>query len=91
MTDTSKEAAISKGHRIYEYTDQDGNIFWSFTRFSSVVTHSRTLRLDDRVGTPFDTYLSELRAVKRLIVEEEKEKELGRVGTVSRDGGSHGK
>ena len=86
-----KEAAISKGHRVYEYTDQDGNMFWSFERFPSIVTHSRTLTLGDRVGAPFDSYLSELRAVRRLIVEEEKEKELGRAGRVGRDGGSHGK
>jgi len=89
--DLPKEAAISKGHRVYEYVDQDGNVFWSFHRFPSVVTHSRTLTLNDRIGAPFASYLSELRAVRRLIVEEEKEKELGRTGTVVRDGGSHGK
>lgn len=83
-----KEAAVTKGHRVYEYRDQDGNVFWSFHKFPAVVTHSRTLTLTDRVGSPFDTYLSELRAVRRVIVEEEKEKELGRV---ARDGGSHGK
>jgi hypothetical protein len=86
-----KEAAISKGHRIYEYEDQDGNLFWSFHRFPSVITHSRTLTLKDRVGTHFDGYVSDLRAMRRVIVEEEKEKELGRTGTVAGDGGSHGK
>lgn len=89
--DSPKEAAISKGQRIYEYTDQDGHVFWSFHRFPSVVTHSRTLSLRDRVGAHFDSYLSDLRALRRIIVEEEKEKELGRVGTVTGDGGSHGK
>jgi hypothetical protein len=91
MTNSPKEAAISKGQRIYEYTDQDGNVFYSFHRFPSVVTHSRTLTLGDRIGTHFDSHLSDLRALRRLIVEEEKEKELGRTGTVARDGGSHGK
>ena len=82
---------VSKGQRVYEYEDQDGNLFWSFHRFPSVVTPSRTLSLKDRVGTHFDGYLSDLRAMRRIIVEEEKEKELGKVGTVGRDGDSHGK
>lgn len=91
MNNFTKDAALAKGQRVYEYVDQDGNVFWSFHRLPSVVTHSRTLTLGDRVGTPFDSYLSDLRAVRRLIVEEEKEKELRRTGTVARDGGSHGK
>lgn len=86
-----KEAAVRKGQRVYEYVDQDGNVFWSFHRFPSVVVHSRTLTLGDRIGSHFDGFVSDLRALRRLVVEEEKEKELGRVGTVPRDGGSHGK
>ena len=87
-----KEAASQKGQRVYEYRDQDGNVFWSFHRFPSVVTHSRTLSLQSRLGSHFDGFISELRALRRVVVEEEKEKELrGPVGRVARDGGSHGK
>ena len=73
-----KEAAVQKGLRVYEYTDQDGNVFWSFDKFPTVVAHARTLTLGDRVGTHFDSHLSELRALRKLIMEEEKEKAKGR-------------
>lgn len=82
-------SSIKKGKRIYEYRDQDGNTFWSFHRYPSVVTHSRTLTIEDRVGTPFDTYLSDLRAIRRIILEEEKEKDLAGIGIMGREGDSH--
>ena len=75
---SDKEATIEQGHRVYEYEDQDGNLFWSFVKYPSIVTHSRTMSLRDRVGTPFDSYLADLRAVRRLLVEEQREKEAKR-------------
>jgi hypothetical protein len=79
MTDsTKKEGALTKGLRMYEYTDQDGNVFWSFEKFPSVVKHARTLTLGDRVGTHFDSFLSELRAHRRVILEDEAAKSVGR-------------
>lgn len=77
MTDSAK-TAVQKGNRIYQYTDQDGRIFWSFEKFPGVVTHSRTLTLGDRVGTHFDNHLAELRATRRFLLDQEKEKALGR-------------
>ena len=67
MTD-STNIAVTKGNRI----------FWSFEKFPAVVTRSRTLSLGDRVGTHFDNYLAELRATRKFLLEEEKEKGLGR-------------
>lgn len=78
MTDSTKEAAVSRGLRVYQYVDQDGNVFWSFEKFPSVVTHSRTLTLEDRVGTHFDNYLSELRATRKYLLDREKDEDLGR-------------
>lgn len=73
-----REAAVTKGLRVYEYTDQDGNLFFSFDRLPGVVTHSRTLVLDDRVGTHFDNFVAELRARRQLLLEAQKEEALGR-------------
>lgn len=75
---SEKEAALERGHRVYEYEDQNGNVFWSFVKLPSVVTHSRTMYLRDRVGTPFDSYLSDLRAIRRILVEDAKDEELSR-------------
>lgn len=78
MSGAPKEGAVTKGLRIYQYTDQDGNVFWSFEKFPSVVTPSRVMTIGDRVGTHFDNYLSELRALRRYILEKETNENLGR-------------
>lgn len=78
MTISTKEGTLVRGQRVYQYVDQAGNIFWSFEKFPSVVTHSRTLTLEDRVGTHFDNYLSELRATRKYILDKEKDEDLGR-------------
>lgn len=75
---STKEGTVSRGLRIYQYVDQDGNVFWSFEKFPSVVTHSRTLTLEDRVGTHFDNYLSELRTTRKYLLDREKDEDLGR-------------
>ena len=73
-----KEAAVTKGLRVFQYTDQDGNVFWSFEKFPSVVTPSRVMTIGDRVGTHFDNHLSELRALRRYILENETNATLSR-------------
>jgi hypothetical protein len=78
VSEAPREAAVTKGLRIYQYTDQDGNVFWSFEKFPSIVTPSRVMTIGDRVGTHFDNYLSELRALRRFILEDEKNENLGR-------------
>lgn len=67
MEAPEKTAAIQKGMRIYEYRTQDGRIFWSFDKFPNLVTHSQTLTLVDRVGTHFDNYLAEIRALRQVL------------------------
>ena len=45
---------VSKGPvlpRIYEYVDQEGNVYWSFTKRSSVISTGIRLVLSDRKGT----------------------------------------
>jgi hypothetical protein len=78
LATTTRDAAVSKGLRIYQYTDQDGHVFWSFEKFPSIVTPSRVMTIGDRVGTHFDNYLSELRVLRRYILEKEKDATLGR-------------
>lgn len=68
-----ERTAARKGQRVYEYVDQEGNVYWSFVKLPMVVTHSRILRLGDRVGTPFDSYLADLRASRRVLLEGELE------------------
>jgi hypothetical protein len=49
------------GRRIYTYTDDEGNTYWSFTRRLQTVSPPVRLILHDRVGTHVINFLAELR------------------------------
>lgn len=58
--------------RIYEYTDQHGVVFWSFTLLSPHAT--RRLNYADVRGTHYRTFISDVHqmAFQREILEEEE-------------------
>lgn len=55
-----------KSFRVFEYTNQDGQTFWSFERLPAVTT-GHQLRLEDRVGTQFEQYINQLRLLRRTL------------------------
>lgn len=60
--------------RIYEYITPEGVVLWSFTRFTTPVTHSQKLVLDVPEGTPLTQYLADLRGLGRVLGIPDKEK-----------------
>jgi hypothetical protein len=66
MTNPKEAAVQGRKGRIYEYTNEDGVTFWSFTRLSSVVSPAQRLRISSRVGTQFDNHMFELRSLRKL-------------------------
>ena len=58
-----KHAAAGLPARIYAYVDDDGNPFWSFTKYPSTVSPSKRLTLQSRSGITvpaFAAYVREL-------------------------------
>ena len=51
--------------RIYEYIDEDGNVFWSFSE-TKPRTEVRKLHLVDRIGLQFNRWNFELRRMVRI-------------------------
>lgn len=49
--------------RVYEYTDEEGNVYYSFARLPREVTVGVRLRLQSRVGVHFQNFLSYLRTL----------------------------
>lgn len=49
--------------RVYEYTDEAGNVYYSFTRLPKEVTVGVRLRLHSRVGVHYQNFLSYLRSL----------------------------
>jgi hypothetical protein len=46
-----------KPRRVYEYWDDEGNVYWSFTKHRVTVSPPRRLILQDRVGRFFYEFL----------------------------------
>ena len=57
---------IARSLRVYEYTNQDGQTFWSFERLPATVTTGHRMVLSDRIGTQFDNYVNQLRVLRRV-------------------------
>lgn len=55
---TSKTAAQ---RRVFEYTDRDGNTFWSFSRVPD--NTMMRVRLSDHQGTHFRTHITEVQSL----------------------------
>jgi hypothetical protein len=67
VTDPQEKQAAVQGRkgRIYEYTNDDGVTFWSFTKLPFVVSPAQRLRIGSRVGTEFSNHLFDLRALRK--------------------------
>lgn len=62
-----KYKKASRSVRVYEYTNQDGQTFWSFEKLPATFTTGHRLRLSDRIGTQFDNYVNQLRFLRRVL------------------------
>lgn len=54
-------ALTSMSRRVYEYVDQEGNTFYSFTRLPRMISVGKKLTLASRVGAHFQNFLSYMR------------------------------
>ena len=64
---TSREAQATFGQRVYEYRDDDGVVYYSFTRSGNVITPPKRLHLQSRVGTNFINFMSKLRQLSQAL------------------------
>ncbi len=53
---------IGKPYRVYEYQDDDGNVYWSFTKHAATISPPKRLILQDRVGRVFNEFMFWLRS-----------------------------
>ncbi len=58
---TKRDLQAAFGQRVYEYRDDNGVVYYSFTRAPSVITPPKRLHLKSRVGTHLVNFLTRLR------------------------------
>jgi len=58
---TKREIEAAFGQRVYEYQDDEGVVYYSFTRAPTVVSPPKRLYLQSRVGTHIINFLTKLR------------------------------
>jgi hypothetical protein len=62
-----KKSSAKYGKRMYEYEDQFGNTYWSFTKHPIHTKPQLRLTIQSWVGTHFENFLAELRALHRVL------------------------
>lgn len=53
--------------RVYEYVNQDGQVFWSLERLPKV-TSGHILKLEDPIGSRMESFLRQLRTLYQALV-----------------------
>lgn len=63
MKDAVPKVAALDDVRVYEYEDEDGNVYWSFTKPDTLIPVVRRLRSRSRIGTHVINFIAALRHV----------------------------
>jgi len=63
MTDTpsKREIEAAVGQRVYEYRDDEGVVYYSFTKSQNIISPPKRLKLQGRVGVHLVQFLVRLR------------------------------
>ena len=62
---TKREIQAAFGQRVYEYLDDDGVTYYSFTRATAIISPPIRLTLQGRVGTHIIQFLVRLRRMSQ--------------------------
>lgn len=68
---TRREIEAAMGRRVYEYHDDDGVVYYSFTRSQTSISPMKRLHLQSRLGTHVINFLVKLRGVSEALQEED--------------------
>ena len=64
---TKREIMAAFGQRVYEYRDDEGNIYYSFTRAQNIISPPRRLKLQNKIGTHITRFLVKLRKLSESL------------------------
>ena len=59
--------AAEFGQRVYEYRDDDGVVYYSFTRAPGIISPPKRLKMKSRVGIHLIRFLMELRRLSESL------------------------
>mgnify|MGYP003964871155 CR=1 FL=1 len=60
---TKRDIHAAFGQRVYEYRDDDGTVYYSFTRSPNIISPPKRLKLQGRIGVHLVNFLTRLRRV----------------------------
>lgn len=68
---TRRKVSAAFGRRVYEYHDDEGNVYYSFSKAPSSISPTKRLYLQSRLGTHVINFLVKLRAVSEALQEDD--------------------
>jgi len=64
---TKREIQAAFGQRVYEYVDDEGTTYYSFTRATNIISPPKRLRMQGRVGVHLINFLTRLRRLSEAV------------------------
>jgi len=58
---TKREIQAAFGQRVYEYHDDEGTVYYSFTQAPNIISPPKRLKMQDRIGVHLNNFLTRLR------------------------------
>lgn len=64
---TKREIQAAFGQRVYEYRDDEGVVYYSFTRAPNIISPPKRLRMKSKVGVHLINFLTRLRRLSESL------------------------
>lgn len=64
---TERDIQAAFGQRVYEYRDDKGVLYWSFTRAQNIISPPKRLKMQDRMGVHLNRFLVRLRKLSETV------------------------
>ena len=66
-TPTKREIQAAFGQRVYEYRDDEGVIYYSFSKAPNIISPPKRLKMKGRIGTHLGQFLVRLRRLSETL------------------------
>jgi len=64
---TKREIEAAFGQRVYEYQDDEGVVYYSFTKAQNIISPPKRFKMRTRIGTHLNQFLVKLRRMSESL------------------------
>ena len=68
MTEDARKLEAAAGQRVYEYIDDNGVVYYSFSKAQSLISPPTRLKMKNHVGTQIISFLAKFRGISTALL-----------------------